>query len=281
MLRIVSIDEKRLEAAAELLARGFPEKGQGFWIRGLSRLYAYSRAHDFSSVGSLLIAKEEPVGVLLKIPSYHMTTGQKLLNLSSWYVDAKYRWFAPRMLQQAMADNTVVYTDFSPSENAAKLNQQLGFRTFTARHLLFALPYTALVGRNTGSVLEIDQVPKGGLSECELDSIKLHVEFGCLALAVKQDGIYHPVVFDVVSKRKIPLAQVLYAGNAETVIANMRPISRFLLKRGVPLLSLVVPTDSKVQHAIKPWPERAYQIKGAWQDDAINEMFSERVFLNV
>lgn len=281
MLRIVSIDEKRLETAAELLARGFPEKERGFWTRGLSRLHTYSRVHDFGSVGSLLIAKEEPVGVLLKIPGYHMTTGQKLLNLSSWYVDAKYRWFAPRMLQEAMADDTVVYTDFSPSENAAKLNQQLGFRTFTSRHLLFALPYTALVGHNAGRVLSINQVPDGALSKCQLDSIKLHVELGCLAVAIKQDETYQPVVFDLVSKRKIPLASVLYAKNAHMIIENLRPISRFLLRRGVPLLSLVTPADVKVRHALKPWPERAYQVKGAWQDDAINEMFSERVFLNV
>lgn len=281
MLRIVSIDENRLETAAKLLARGFPEKDSGFWSRGLSRLHAYSREHNFTSVGSLLLAKEEPVGVLLKIPGYHMTTGQKLLNLSSWYVDTKYRWFAPRMLQEAMADNSVVYTDFSPSENAIKLNQQLGFRTFTSRNLLFALPFTALFGGNAGQVLPIDEVPADGLADHQLKGINLHMKLGCVALAIKLEETYHPVILDVVFKRKIPLARVLYATNAQTIIDNLRPISRFLLRRGVPLLSLVTPADIQVRHAINPWPKHAYQVKGAWQDDVINEMFSERVFLNV
>jgi hypothetical protein len=280
MLRIVSIDEQRLTTAADLLAKGFPERDAGFWARGVSRLHAYARDHDFASVGSILLAKDEPVGVLLKIPGYHMTTGQKLLNLSSWYVDARYRWFAPRMLQEAMADDTFVYTDFSPSENAIKLNQQLGFRTFASRNLLFALPFTALFGRNAGTVLPIDQVPEGGLSARQLDGINLHMKLGCMALAIKLHDTCHPVILDVISKRRIPMARVLYATSAQTVVDNLRPLSRFLLKRGVPLLSMVTPADVQVRHAINPWPAHAYQIKGVWQDDVINEMFSERVFLN-
>lgn len=280
MLTIQSIDEGNLASAVQLLAEGFPEQPPAFWDRGIDRLRAYCLDHGFPSIGSLLIANAMPVGVLLEIPSCHPTTGEKVLNLSSWYVKEKYRWFAPKMLSDATAAADVVYTDFTPSERAAELNTRLGFRTVSAPMMLFLLPLAAMASWGAGKVVSMDDIPYAALPQGEIKAVDAHRALGCLTFAIKNDERFHPVILDVIRKRNMPVARVLYAKNGQLIADNIGAIARFLLARGLPLLSAPIERDVAVKHAITWRPDYRYQIKGDWDDGIINELYSENVFLN-
>ena len=74
---------------------------------------------------------DDAAGVLLTIKSRLPQTGRIVVNLSSWYVEPSCRWFAPRMLQMASSNEDEIFTDLTPSPEACKLNERLGFATVT------------------------------------------------------------------------------------------------------------------------------------------------------
>jgi len=281
MLTIRPVDEGGLPSAAELLTKGFPQRGLAFWQKGLARLNAYCREQDFRSFGSFLVSKGKPVGVLLEIPSFDAVTGEKVVNLSSWYVEEKFRWFAPKMLMQAISDENVTYTDFTPTPEMVEFNGRLGFRTIASRQMFFALPLAAVGWGSPARVLSFDKLPASALSRRERQVIRTHVDLGCTALVVQARDAHHPIVLDVIRRKNIPVARILYVENRRVIVDNIRPIARALLTRGVPVLSVLAPSDIHCRYAIRGRSTHHYQIKGTWRDEAINELFSERVFLNV
>jgi hypothetical protein len=281
MPEIVDITDAGHDLAVELLSAGFPQRSRDFWQEGVARLSRYCRDHNFNSIGSFLMAKGKPVGILLKIPSKDPKNGATVANLSSWYVEEKYRWYAAKMLMDATADEGVIYTDFTPSEEAMALNEKLGFRTIATGMLLVVLPLAALIGRSSGRAIAPEQVPVDAFSASQWDAIQSHVLLGCIVLALKIDETYHPIILDVVRKRNIPVARVLYAENSSLLRDNIKPIARYLLKRGIPVLSVLAEKGHDIGHAVTWRSEHHYQVKGVWPDNVINELYSERVFLKV
>lgn len=281
MLQIRAISPDGLDLASELLAKGFPSRSLAFWKSGLRRLAGYNRSVGSPSIGKFLIADEKPVGVLLTIASRDLETGRAIINLSSWYIEERHRWFGPRMLLAAMSDKAATYTDLTPSKNAIELNDRLGFRSIHYKLLLFFLPWLALAGKRQGQLVPLDKVPPGALSDSWMDALTSHQQLGCIVTTVKTEGRYHPVVLDMIRKKNIPIARVIFAESSAIVSNNLAPISRLLLTRGIPLLCLQAREDETVSHA-KTWKRLLrYQVKGEWDDRSINELYSERVLLKV
>lgn len=278
MLKIRSIRDEDLDAAARLLTRGFQQHRTDFWAEGLRRLRDYARDQGTDSFGSLLVAKDEPVGILLRIPSTHPTTGRRIINLSSWYVEEKFRWFAPKMLMDAVADDTVTYTDFTPSDEVQKVNARLGFRATAGKIMLVPLPLAGLLAPSTGTLVPWAKVPPGALPAGLFDAVETHIALDCMAVAIKTADTFHPIVFNVISKKNLPVANLLYAEDSQLVADNLGAISRFLLMRRCLFLSLFVPADRHIKTALTLRASISQQVKGEWEDKSINELFSERVF---
>lgn len=234
-----------------------------------------------SSVGNFLIAENEPVGILLTIPRHDTVTGRKVLNLSSWYVQDAHRWSAVRLILAAMADKTAVYTDLTPSQAAADVNVRFGFRSFDAKELLVVLPWTAIVGGKQGKLISLDAVPPDAIPDTLMQDLRKHRELGCIVTVVAAAGRYSPVVFDVAPRKRIPTARVIFAESIELVRDNLAALSRMLVLRGTPFLTLVVDKDVTIPHTHVLRPDFCYQIKGDWDHRMINELYSERVLLKV
>lgn len=97
----------------------------------MSLISDHHQRQDLGTIGQLLMKGDDAVGVLLTIRSRLAETGRTVVNLSSWYVEPSSRWFAPRMLQMATSSEEDIFTDLTPSPEACKLNERLGFTTIT------------------------------------------------------------------------------------------------------------------------------------------------------
>ena len=97
------IDPAYVAAAVAVLSIGFPKATALFWQSALDRLRAFGgNAEAGVPIGHLLMADDKAVGVILT-PARMRTrpdgTRQKIVNLSSWYIDPAHRWRAPVMLR--------------------------------------------------------------------------------------------------------------------------------------------------------------------------------------
>jgi len=234
-----------------------------------------------SSIGTFLMADDNPVGILLTIAKKDAQTGRKVVNLSSWYVEEGHRWSAARLLMAALSDKEAIYTDLSPTKAAAEINARFGFRTFGFKRLLLVLPWLAVVGPRKGHLVALDAVPPGAIAEPLLRDLRRHRDLGCVVTVVEAGGRYHPVVLGMIRRRHVSAARVIFAESIEIVTDNLGALARLLLLRGVPLLVLEVEEDRSVPHAWVWKRGLCHQVKGDWDDSLINELYSERVLLNV
>jgi hypothetical protein len=281
MLKLRAIDGDRLDGAAKLLAKGFPSRSLAFWRRGLCRLAAHNLSMGQPSVGTFLMEGERPVGILLTIPGKDALTGRKVVNLSSWYVEERYRWSATRLIIAALADKEATYTDLTPTPTAARVNARFGFRSFDITSFLLALPFTALVGARRNRLVPLDAVPTGVIAEALMTDLHKHRELGCVVTAIEADGRYHPVVFDIAVRLHVSLARVIFAEDMDLVKKNLGGLARLLIRRGVLLLALQMEAGGRIPWAWAWKRGLCYQVKGERDDRIINELYSERVLLKV
>lgn len=279
MLTLRAIGHDSLDVASELLMRGFPSRSLAFWQRGLKRIFDHCSEVGVGSMGNLLMADETPVGILLTIVRFDGETGRKIVNLSSWYVEESHRWFAPRMLLKAMADSNAVYTDLTPSKAAAELNTRLGFRTIDYDLLLLPLPWLAIAGPRQGRLVSLDALPRGAISQSLLRDLEKHEALGCIITVIEAGGHHHPIVFDVIYKKNIPIARVVYADSIDLVADNLAILARRLIRHAVPLLCLQMPKGRRAPYSYRWRSGLCYQVKGEWDDRRIDELYSERVLL--
>lgn len=281
MLKLRSIDEGCLEAAAKLLREGFPSRSLAFWQRGLRRLADHNRTLGEPSVGTFLMAGEKPVGILLAIPRQDTVTGRRIVNLSSWYVEEAHRWSAARLMIAALRDEDTIYTDLTPTQAAAEVNARFGFRTFDTKVHLLVLPWTAIVGRRRNRLMALEAVPHGAIHEELMRDLAKHRELGCIVTIVAAAGRYCPVVFDIKPRKHIPTARVVFAESTDLVMDNLAGLSRMLMLRGVPFMTLQVDEGASLPHSVLLRNGMCYQVRGEWDARKIDELYSERVLLKV
>jgi hypothetical protein len=273
------ITDELIPDTVALLSRGFP-RPPAFWQTRLRRLAEYHRKTGGRPIGQLMRVDGRPVGVILTIASRRRTRSQQrdVVNLSSWYIEEPHRWLAARMLSRVIADDSVTYTDLSPSLEAMKLNEQLGFHTATRGIVLFFLPWTAVTRRARGEVVPYEHLPKGALAHDDDMVVQHHRDFGSVAAALRCGDTWHPLLFHPVRRKGVPVARSVLAPSQRLLADNVAGISRFLLRRGMLFLSLHGGT------AIGgiPWNRSApVQVKGKWESDGVDHAYSEIVFLRV
>jgi hypothetical protein len=260
------------------LAKGFPEKSEVFWSRGLALISDHHARRELGPIGQLLMKGENAEGVLLTIKSRLPETGRIVVNLSSWYVEPSCRWFAPRMLQMASSSEEELFTDLTPSPEACKLNERLGFQTVTDRTLFYPLPLKAL--RPSGARLSpLAAVSADTLPAAMREMLEDHLRLGCIVAIMQADGRHHPLVFLKTTTKKLPSARMIYCEDREVAQRHISAIARHLLGRGRLALTMSA-LDGKgnaggfAAHKFAP-----IQVKGAWNPHFINETYSELVLL--
>ncbi|CUX19738.1 hypothetical protein AGR13a_Cc210027 [Agrobacterium genomosp. 13 str. CFBP 6927] len=277
-LKIIPIDNGNRVAAVALLTKGFPEKGEAFWSRGLSFISAHHERRDLGAIGQLLMKGDDAVGVLLTIRSRLPDTGQIIVNLSSWYVEPSSRWFAPRMLQMASSSEEETFTDFTPSPEACKLNERLGFSTVTDYTLFYPLLPKA-IGPARARLHPLADVPPGALSAAMRDTLEDHARFGCIVAVLEADQIHHPLVFLKTTTKRLPSARLIYCEDRQLAQRHISAIARHLLRRGRLAMTMAASDEERDAGGFAVLKSAPIQVKGAWNPRFINETYSELVLL--
>ncbi|MFK3779131.1 hypothetical protein [Agrobacterium sp. NPDC089420] len=277
-LKIVPIDNGNRAAAVHLLAKGFPEKSETFWSRGLALISDHHQRRQLGPIGQLLLKGDDTAGVLLTIRNRLPDTGSTVVNLSSWYVEPSCRWFAPRMLQLASASEEDIFTDLTPSAEACRLNERLGFRTVTDCTLFYPLPLTALRPA-AARLAPLAAVPPDALPAAMRDMLDDHARLGCIVAMMQADGRHYPLVFLKTTTRRLPSARLIYCEDREVVQRNVSAIARYLLGKGRLALTLAASADERNAGGLAAHKSAPIQVKGAWNPRFINETYSELVLL--
>jgi hypothetical protein len=273
------IGQGNLSVAAELLREGFPKHQGEFWERSLKSVFAYSDAWGLGSPGHVMHVDGEPVGVLLTI-GRRTADGPKIVNLSSWYVRPKFRWLAPRMLMRATSDPSTTYTDLTASEEAAKLNKLLGFRTITETVAYLILPMTAFATRPGTRVVPVSARSMARLDPADRTMLEFHAQLDCICAVVEDEAGSSPLIFTRTSRRGVPFARLIYARDRGVAQAARGAIARFLMLRGLFLLCLFVNRGEPIPSG---WfgGGSPVQVKGEWNDGRIDAAYSELAFLGL
>jgi hypothetical protein len=282
-VQLRAIDDACIADAIALLSRGFPERAPSFWTSGLERLLAYRARTGVGPIGQLMLVGGQPVGVILTIESRrrHDTGERTLVNLSSWFVEAKYRWLAPQMLRSVVADASVVYTDLSPSLETSIINERLGFSLVSRGVLLFFLPWSALWPRSDARVVPFDLIPSGALGSAQHELLAHHQELGCISAALQLGDGYHPLILHTPRRKSFRVARLLFGESRRQINGNMAAIARFLMRRGIMFLTMHADLDDDARGAIV-WNQFApVQVKGEWHRGGVDQAYSELALLRL
>lgn len=271
------IGPETIDKAEWLLRRGFPDRGPGFWQQALGRLEAFRERALTGPIGVLLALKGEPVGVLLTLWSRSDGTpaGTKI-NLSSWYVEDRARYLAPRMLQRVTAAEGVLYTDLTPSPSVRALNERLGLLPVRIGSMIVPVALDAL-RRDEARV--IDHTGYGMLASTEAAMLADHAKLGAApALLESADGAA-PLIFAPSRLRGLNGMRLLFAPSRALVARHRGAIARYLMRRGAWFLEIEANADERWPGTLFARHRAAMFAKGLPDDDAIDHSYSELVFI--
>ena len=116
--RCRAIEESDLDALGDLLTRGFVFRSREYWMRGLHRQRARPLPLGVPRYGYLMETDGFLVGCLLLIYSRKKLDGEEAIccNLSSWYVDPKFRNYAALFASVALKVKGVTYFNVTPAQ---------------------------------------------------------------------------------------------------------------------------------------------------------------------
>lgn len=273
------IGRDTMDEAHALLARGFPMRSRDFWKDGLQRQAAFHAMRDLGPIGQLLRVKGAPVGVILTMRSRRGgDDGTTIANLSSWYVDERYRLLAPRMLQQVLAEPADTFTDLTPSPPVTDMMERFGFVRRHDGGIVLPLPAAALRPGSGAAILGVDAADIGADVR---RLIQDHLSLGCLACILRTGDGDLPLVFSTARRKGLPTARLVYATDGAAVRRNLGPISRFLLKNGA--ICLEYPAN-RGEVAAGGWfsgRSRPTFVRGAALEADVDHAYSEFVFLRI
>ncbi|MGU9978813.1 hypothetical protein ACJ4V0_02110 [Phreatobacter sp. HK31-P] len=250
-----------------------------FWKEGLLRQSQFHIAQDLGPVGQLLWVKGEPVGVILTMRSRRGgDAARTVVNLSSWYVDDRYRLLAPRMLQQVLAEPSSTFTDLTPSPPVTAMMERFGFVRRHDGGLIIPLPLAALRPGAGGAIAGVDAADIGADARRLLDD---HLTFGCLVCFLRAEGADQPLVFSTARRKGLPTARLIYATDVAAVHRNLGPIARFLLRNGAICLELPAKRDEAVFGGWFSQRSRPTFVRGDAVTAEVDHAYSEFVFLRI
>jgi hypothetical protein len=224
------------QAVIDLLVRGFQERGSAYWAHAFDVMSSRSAPEGFPRYGYVLTANEALVGIVLLIFSAPPGELYPRCNLSSWYVEDRYRPYASALVRKALAKRDVVYINISSVAHTRKTIVEQGFScasegVFLSIGALAEAPAGARIDE-----IDADDGPAGRQSTLLAE----HSRAGCVSVTCTLDGQAHPFVFlrRKIPKTFIPCAQLIYCDDIANFVRFAGVLGRYLLKRGMPVFML-------------------------------------------
>jgi hypothetical protein len=229
------IEDTDTQAVIELLTKGFPVRSQTYWTHAINVLSIRSVPIGYPRYGYVMTADDRIVGVILLIFSASDTGGFPRCNLSSWYVDPKYRVYASLMAGKATANKNVTYINISSAPHTRRGIAAQGFSRFTDGIILTA----GILNRATRGVT-IHEINGNEKDEPYFRLLVDHALSGCVSIVCNFDGKSYPFIFlpRKVSRIHFPCAQLIYCNNMDDFVRFAGNLGLFFLQRSIPALIL-------------------------------------------
>ena len=245
-IRARQITEADLEAVVSLLTRGFAVRSRNHWQRALTKLKSHPTPGGFPKFGHLLESDGTTVGVILQIFSAIPTAEgwRTRCNLSSWYVEPKFRIYASILVSQATKYPNVTYVNISPAIHTWPLVEAQGFARYSNGQFV-CVPALNMTCAGDVQVTGVDAPLDQHFDSFELDLLTMHKAHGCLSLWCKTSAAAHPFAFlPCLAKGVLPCTQLIYCRDIQDFVRFARPIGRYLTARGRPLV--IVDSDGPI-----------------------------------
>lgn len=225
-IRVRQIEESDAERVVTLLSRGFDDRTPEYWRNAMARLKARRLPGDYPRYGYALTDGGVVQGVLLLIFS-RTDRGDIRVNVSSWYVEPKYRLFSNMLLAQALRMPDVTFVNVSPAPHTLQTIGQQGFVPYVGGTFV-ALAALGLP-RLGATIRPIPPRDEEGASIGER-----HAVLGCLSYEVDYRGQTYPFVFLPRADRKsgLKFVQLVYCRDMADFVMFAGPLGRHLLGMG-------------------------------------------------
>jgi hypothetical protein len=238
-LRGRQIDEADIPAIATLLTRGFPWHGQQFWLRALEQLRRRDHPPGLPKYGYLIESGGVPVGEVLLICS-NIRANDKVVtrcNLSSWYVEPKFRTYATVLNAQALQHGNVTYSNVSARPGIWATIEAQGFSRYCDGIFLAVPTLSGLFRGCRARVFGAHRRPEVEFDPLDWELLLEHAAYGCISLWCATSEYAYPFVFRWHPvKTLIPCAQMIYCRDIAEFVRFAGPIGRFLSLRGCPFV---------------------------------------------
>src|SRR5450631_1471524 len=131
-IRCRPIGDTDIEDLLELLTKGFPNRTRGYWTRAMQQLAQRETPSSYPRFGYLLELDGTQIGLILLIFSMRHTQGKAHVrcNISSWYVDPRYRAYASLLIAAAIRHKDVTYVNISPAVHTWPVIEAQGFSRY-------------------------------------------------------------------------------------------------------------------------------------------------------
>lgn len=233
-------DDEGIDRAIAVLARGFPERAPAFWRAGFERMRGLGgNVRADVPLAYLLPGEPTDVGVLLTpavLREIRDEPPTRVVNLSSWAIDAPHRWRGPAMLRAILKRHEAVFTDLTPSVEVARMLPALGFApicTGTTLHLL-ALD-AAAPARGARMVGADDPAVRDALGP-DAQALSAHRTIGCRVAVLAAPDALVPLVFRPIRVRRLPAVELLYCTDHRLLVRHRAAVARWLIVRGIALM---------------------------------------------
>jgi len=235
------IRESDLPAVADLLTRGFPERGLEFWRAALARLAEHPVPTGLPRYGYLLDNEGAAVGAILLIFSSVPGNDQNTIrcNVSSWIVEPAFRSYASLLVNKALKQKDVTYLNITPAPHTVQILLAQRYEQHN-RGLFIAVPALKLRCPATDvSIVHPGSSPPASGRPDEHALLLEHAKYGCLSIwCVTGDRAYPFIFRKRAIKGIVPVAQLIYARHVDEFVRMAGAVGRFLTARARPLVSI-------------------------------------------
>lgn len=278
----------RWPVARQALMRGYPGSSEAWWQAGFERTQAVPGNAPDQPLGMLLHGPTGIAGVVMLYASRRVTalpgSPQLHVNLSSWAMVPESREQAIWFVRRALHEPDAVYSSLTPITATARILKRMKFQTIshqlvlsvTPRLALSASPAAAVSPRVLGAAATLGALRDDPIHPALVD----HDRLGCVVCSVEtHDGLL-PLVFRCrLRSLKLPVAELIYTPSVAALCAVVRPLSRFLLRRGFPLMEFEANEDAAIDfRAVRLFRRRL--ASGPYPKHGIDHLYSELVYLH-
>ena len=238
-----------IEAAATLLAEGFPVHACDTWLESLRRLFAHVEARNEDAIGYIASAGGADIGIGLAFAcrrSAFTAEPHDMVNLAAFYLRPGHEWLTPLFLRRMMTRPDVEYLDITASDSMRVLNRRIGFADRTAGSVVVPTPLAALTPAAGIRLLPLEKAA-GLLSPEHHALLEAHDHLDAMPLVISRTGRHEPLILVGVRRKHVPGARVILARDRALLATAIGPIARYLLRRGLMFLEFDSPAPAPMR----------------------------------